>query len=82
MLIRTLEAWLAANWRSPERTDAHFAEKVGCSGSHLSLILKGKAKPSLALAVKIEEQTAGAITPTMLFEFAMGVDAGAVRASA
>lgn len=79
MLIRTLEAWLAANWRSPERTDADFAEKVGCSGAHLSLILKGKARPSLALAVKIEEQTAGAVTPTMLFEFANGRAADGAR---
>lgn len=69
MLIRTLDAWLDANWRSPERTDAHFAERVGCSGPHLSLIVSGKARPSLALAVKIETETGGAITPSMLFAF-------------
>lgn len=72
MLIRTLEAWLTANWRSQGKSDADFADAVGCSGPHLSLILKGKARPSLELAVQIENFTAGAITPAMLFATATG----------
>lgn len=67
MLIRTLDDWLKANWRSREKTDTDFAAAIGCSGPHLSLIIKGDASPSLKLAVRIEEVTAGAVTPAMLF---------------
>jgi len=38
-------------------TRAEFASAVGCSESHLSLILGGKRGPSLALAARIEALT-------------------------
>jgi DNA-binding XRE family transcriptional regulator len=44
-------------------TATTFAKQIGCSKSHLSLILKGKALPSLKLAVKIKHLTNGQVKP-------------------
>lgn len=39
------------------KKQAEFAEKFGCSGSHLSLILKGKRAMSFALAKRVSAET-------------------------
>lgn len=44
---------LAAFIRQEKTTQAQFAREVGCSGSHLSLILKGERGVSLGLAKRI-----------------------------
>ena len=40
-----------------DRKQNRFAEKVGISSSHLTLILKGKRKPSLKLVNRILQGT-------------------------
>lgn len=42
-------------------SQAQFARDVGCSDSHLSLILKGERGVSLRLAKRISEATDGAV---------------------
>ena len=52
---------LLAEFIRPRMTQAQFAKDVGCSESHLSLVLKGERGVSLGLAKRISEATAGAI---------------------
>lgn len=40
-----------------------FASKIECEPSTITRILRGERKPSVSLAVKIEEMTAGQVTP-------------------
>jgi transcriptional regulator with XRE-family HTH domain len=42
-------------------TRAKFAEAVGCSEGHLSLLLAGKRRPSLDLANRIQRHTNEAV---------------------
>ena len=44
------------------RTLSWFAQKLGCSVSHLHDIKTGRGKPSLPLAAKIEDATGGQVT--------------------
>jgi transcriptional regulator with XRE-family HTH domain len=39
----------------------HFAEAIGCSESHLSLILSGKRSPSMRLSKRIADETGGLV---------------------
>jgi len=48
---------LVAHINGLDGTQAAFARVVGCSESHLSLILKGERGLSLGLAVRIERET-------------------------
>lgn len=50
-------AWLAAN--NLRQIDA--AKAVGCSKSHLSLVLDGKRGASLRLAKELSDYTGGAV---------------------
>lgn len=50
-------------------TYREFAEKLGIRTQSLQSVVYGSKKPSLDLAVKIEELTGGAITPKDLLEF-------------
>ncbi len=52
----SLCAWLTEN-----ATQSQFAKQVGCSQSHLCLILKGERGPSLKLAKRIMTATEGAV---------------------
>lgn len=52
-----IKAYLAARSIKP----ADFARRIGCDRSNFHRIVKGDAKPSLALAVAIERETAGVI---------------------
>lgn len=45
-----LQSYISAN-----TSQAQFARDIGCSDSHLSLILSGGRGPSLKLAQRIEE---------------------------
>lgn len=58
----TLREWLNKSGVS----DAEFARKLGISASHLSLIVSGRRSASLALALQIESETDGAVTPRAL----------------
>lgn len=49
-------------------TYREFAEKLGIRTQSLQTIVYGKRKPSLDLAVKIQELTEGAITPKDLLD--------------
>lgn len=51
-----LKDWIVAN-----TTQAEFARVVGCSGAHLSDLLRRKKSASLRLAAKISRATGGAI---------------------
>ena len=48
---------LLADYISKETTQAALARAVGCSASHLSLILKGERGVSLGLAKRISAAT-------------------------
>ncbi len=50
-------------------TYREFAEKLGVSAQYLQNIAYGKRKPSLDLAVKIEELSNGKLTPRDLLHF-------------
>lgn len=50
-------ARLAKHIEGLDGTQADFAESVGCSNPHLSLVLAGKRGLSLGLAVRIERAT-------------------------
>lgn len=50
-----------SEWISAHTTQAKFARVIGCSESHLSLLLDGKRGASLSLALKISEATGGAV---------------------
>jgi transcriptional regulator with XRE-family HTH domain len=49
-------------------TYREFAEKLGIRPQYLQSIAYGKKKPSLELAVKIQELTGGKLTPKDLLE--------------
>ena len=55
---------LSAYLKQQNLTQTAFAARLHISSSHLSLLLAGKKTPSLALAVRIERVTAGAIKAT------------------
>ena len=42
-------------------TQAKFARKIGCSESHLALVLQGNRGVSLKLAKRISDETGGAV---------------------
>lgn len=42
-------------------TQKRFAQAIGCSESHLSLILAGKRTPSLRLSKRILDETGGLV---------------------
>ena len=44
------------------KTQKEMAEKLGVSVNHFSLIVRGERKPSVTLAIKIEEVTEGEVT--------------------
>jgi transcriptional regulator with XRE-family HTH domain len=54
-------AMLAEFIRSRKITQAQFAREVGCSESHLSLVLKGFRGISFGLAKRISNATGGAV---------------------
>lgn len=47
-------------------THAEAAQRLGVSRSYLTQIIRGQRAPSLALAVKIERLTGGAVTAASL----------------
>ena len=49
-------------------TTSYFAYRLGCSRTHLSLIMSGKVKPGLTLAKLIEVLTNGEVTVDQMFE--------------
>ncbi len=51
-----LSDFIAAN-----TSQAQFARDVGCSDSHLSLVIKGERGVSLGLAKRISEATRGVV---------------------
>lgn len=55
----TLLEWLGRG--KGKRSD--LARRLGISASHLSEILHGNGRPSLAVAVAIENETGGAVRP-------------------
>lgn len=59
------------------QTATDFASKVGCEPSTITRVLKGERKPSVPLAVKIEEVTAGQVTPRDFIETPAPEQAGA-----
>lgn len=54
-----LRDYLHANRVSPAR----LAKKLGISAGYISLLRNGKGLPSLPLALKIESETGGLVTP-------------------
>jgi transcriptional regulator with XRE-family HTH domain len=52
-----LKSWLSAN----NLTQTQFAARLGVSTPHLSLLISGKKRPSLSLALKIERATNGTV---------------------
>ncbi len=48
-----------ADWIDGRTSQAKFADQVGCSESHLSLVLRGKRGVSMKLARKLSEATGG-----------------------
>ena len=57
---------LLAQFIHKRMTQAQFAQKVGCSESHLSLVLKGERAVSLGLAKRISEATGGKVPVELL----------------
>jgi DNA-binding XRE family transcriptional regulator len=51
-------------------TDEDFAKSVGCHRTRINRIKRGKAKPSLDLAIKIERITEGEIPASSFSEAA------------
>lgn len=45
--------------RHPDRTHAEWAEVLGCSRSHFTMMLNGTAQPGKKLMLKIEEASGG-----------------------
>jgi transcriptional regulator with XRE-family HTH domain len=62
--MNRLDAYLTA--RSVSNRD--FSQRLGVSEASISRLRRGKQKPSLDVALKIERETAGAVTPTDLVE--------------
>lgn len=52
---------LLAHFLRENPTQKRFAQAVGCSESHLSLILAGKRTPSLRLSKRIFDETGGLV---------------------
>jgi len=46
-----------------ELSATEFASKVGCTTSTITRILRGERGPSLELALKIEAETKGKVSP-------------------
>lgn len=57
-----------ADWIDARMSRSAFAEKVGTSEPHLSLVLKRKRGISLELAIRIEDATDGEMTAAKLLE--------------
>lgn len=57
---------LLAEYIRARTTQAQFAREVGCSDSHLSLVLKGERGVSFGLAKRISEATRGEIPVELL----------------
>jgi len=62
--MRTCQIMLLANYLTLARiTRAAFARKLGTSKGYLSDIINGKRRASLDMALKIQTETEGAVTP-------------------
>ena len=68
-----------SKWIEGRMPDFEFARLAGISKSHLSLILNGKRRPSLELAIKIEKITRGEFPPARLLRDTVAQDARAAR---
>jgi plasmid maintenance system antidote protein VapI len=62
---RDLLAEFLKSYPGPQR---RFAEAIGCSESHLSLIIAGKRMPSMRLSKRIAVETGGLVPMDSLVE--------------
>lgn len=60
---------------STGQSQRDFAAQIGIDPSYLSLLVSGKKRPSLEVAVRIETATSGAVTCASWFPAGEGEDA-------
>jgi DNA-binding transcriptional regulator YdaS (Cro superfamily) len=56
----TLADWLSAQGNPPSRRE--MGRQLGVSHSYVCMLVRGRRSPSLALALRIETLTGGAVT--------------------